>query len=537
MSILLSMVVAVWAGAQAVPPFRVGMELPSEVPVPKAVENALKDMGIGFVNFYVSNTPEHDLPEGETAAAMIALCERLNLDFALACHHRDPTEASVGAASASAARFEGVVFDELAHIRLLHPEFAPAHGEGLFADPAGFHSLQDAWQAAFDGFARLETKMRGYGSPRVVATHVWPNLLHTAARAGFTPCPKICKEFYSPVSLAIGLGAALQYGRDLWVDCDMWYFQLVPGHPPQEVESHLLLAYWLGADLVYLEGAGYNLYPAGHQGTPFSLVNAHRDGVYQLTPHGEMLKRFCREYLPRHPRPYTFRDIRPEAAIIRFEDGDFGQRSWGVPGLYGSKTLAGDADTRAWLGLWNVLTRGRTGSDGLAYFKIGAKGPKHDVRHHVEVTPSYATDPEAAALHSFFVPMNGVVVFDDCVGYDRLRGIPLLFLTGKQLSPETIEAARRCVDEGAVCVVWGPLAARCGLAENWTGGVAVMPAGKGSYVFTDDFAASEAVAEYEDWIAKEDEICYRFGRHTVILRRAASDNEVTVEVTEAAPMQ
>ncbi len=535
MIVLLSIVLAASMGSENPSSFRVGIELPSEVPVTEAVENALKDIGIDFVNFYVSNTPAHDLPEDETAVAMIALCERLGLDFALACHHRDPSEASVRATSASAAHFEGVVFDELAHIRLLHPEFAPPDAEGLFADPTDFGSLQEAWQATLDGFRRLATKMHGYGAPRVVATHVWPNLLHTAARAGFTPCPKICKEFYSPVSLAIGLGAALQYERDLWVDCDMWYFQLVPGHPPQEVWSNLLLAYWLGADLVYLEGAGYNLFPAGRQGTPFSLVNVHQDKLYQLTPHGEMLKRFCREYLPAHPRPWTFRDIRPEVAIIRFEDGDFGQRSWGVPGLYGSKTLVGDADTRAWLSLWSVLTRGCTGADGLAYFKIGAKGPKYDSRHHVEVTPSYVTDPEAAAFHSFFVPLNGVVVFDHQVGYDRIREIPLLFLAGKELSPKTVDAVRRCVKDGAVCVAWGPLATRCGLAESWASGVVVVPSGLGRYVFTGDFAAPEALAEYEEWIAKEDEIRYRFASHTVILRRAASDNEVAVETLANDP--
>ena len=263
MSLLLCIVLAAPMGVSTPPSFRVGIELPSQVPVTAAVENALKDLGVDFVNFYVSNTPAHDIPENETTAAMVALCERLGLDFALACHHRDPLKASVGAAAASSARFEGVVFDELAHIRLLHPEFAPSDGEGVFADPGEFQSLQEAWQAAFDGFARLEAKMRGYGAPGVVATHVWPNLLHTAARAGFTPCPKICKEFYSAVSLAVGLGAALQYDRDLWVDCDLWYLQLVPGHLPQEVESNLLLAYWLGADLVYLEGVGYNLLPAG----------------------------------------------------------------------------------------------------------------------------------------------------------------------------------------------------------------------------------------------------------------------------------
>ena len=38
------------------------------------------------------------------------------------------------------------------------------------------------------------------------------------------------------------------------------------------MKSNLLLAYWLGADTVYIEGAGFNLQPAGKQGIPFSLM-------------------------------------------------------------------------------------------------------------------------------------------------------------------------------------------------------------------------------------------------------------------------
>ncbi len=164
-----------------------------------------------------------------------------------------------------------------------------------------------------------------------------------------TPCPKICKEFYSPVSLAVGLGAALQYNRDLWVDVDMWYFWAVPGHPPEEVRANLQLAYWLGADLAYLEGCGYNLFPAGKQGSPFSLISRLDDQRYQLTPHGEMLKEFCIQYLPAHPRPWTFRDLQPTMAIIRFDDTDVGQKAWGVNRLYGAEGLKPDRDTAAWI--------------------------------------------------------------------------------------------------------------------------------------------------------------------------------------------
>lgn len=524
-----AVVLASGAAGQSAPAFRVGIELPSQVPVSPAVENALRDMGIGYVNFYVSNAPELEPPEGEVRAAMMDLCERLGLDFSIACHHRDPAPETVSAAVARPGdRFEGVVFDELAHIRLMNPHFAPLSEDALLADADSFTGLEDAYEKTLGGFRALRGRFEDLGAPRVVATHVWPEFLHLAARAGFTPCPKVQKEFYSSVSLAIGMGAAKQYGRDLWVDADLWYFHLVPGHPPEEMWCNLLLAYWLGADLVYLEGAGYNLLPAGRQGTPFSLVNQIMPERYQLTPHGETLKRFCRAYLPEHPRPWTFRDVRPTAAIVRFEDGDHGQASWGAGGLYGTDRLKPDADTGAWLRLWNVLTHGATGDDGLAWFKGSAPHPASDPRHHTEVTPSQATD--AAALdHTFFVPLNGVIVYDHLAGYDLLTDVPLLFLTGKDVSDTTRDAIARCVEEGAVCVAWGPLARRSGLAE-WEGGVQVETRGRGRLVVTDDFAAPKAVAEYEAFLGAPDEIRYRFGEHRVTLRKVTGNTvEVSVE--------
>ena len=92
------------------------------------------------------------------------------------------------------------------------------------------------------------------------------------------------------------------------------------------------------------------------------------------------------------------------------------------------------------------------------------------------------------------------MVFDDQVGYERIRDIPLLFLTGRQLSAQAVEGVR---GRGRSVRGLGAAGSPCGLAENWTSGVAVVPAGQGRYVFTDDFAAPEAVAEYQAWIAKK----------------------------------
>lgn len=519
------------SGANAEPPaFRVGVELPSQVPVTHAVEAALRDIGISYANYYVVAAPGSDMPEADTNRGMIDLCEKLGIDFSIACHHIDPSESTVRDAIQRAktgkARFRGVVFDELEHCRLLS-NYSPTP----VVDSSKFHTLEQAHDETLEGYRKLKARFEGWGSP-ATATHVWPVLNHTAARAGFTVCPKICKEYYSTVSLAIGIGAAKEYGRDLWADCDLWFWDLVPGHLPEEFKSNLLLAYWLGVDLVYVEGSGFNLRPAGKQGIPFSMMTEIDENTYQLTPHGEALRWFCREYVPDNPRKWTFRDIRPSIAIIRYEDTDHGQRytaDW-PDNLYGSPNLHSDRDTGAWFGLWNLITFGKTGRDGLSLFKAWVAPSGYQRAVQTDLAPSYLTRPAQADTHRFFVPLNGAVVYDELAGYDLLKGVPLLFLTGKHVSPDTMTAVSRCVEEGAVCVAWGPLAKQNGFAD-WSSGVTVVPRGKGRFVITDDFGVREVYRQIASLIGRPDEIRYRFGDHEVVLRRV-TDNEVRVELVK-----
>ena len=508
-----------------VPAFKVGIEMPSQVPVTPAVSAALKEIGITYLNYYpVALGQGTDAPAKETNDALLALCESLGIDFSIACHHLDPTDECVRDA-VKHKQFRGVVFDELEHCRVLN-NYSPIP----LVDVAKFESLPQAYEGTLAGYEKLRSKFEALGSP-VTATHIWPLMEHIAARAGFTVCPKICKETYSTISLAIGMGAAKQYGRELWADCDLWFWDLVPGHSPEEMKSNLLLAYWLGADLVYVEGSGFNLKPAGKQGIPFSLMTQIDPSTHQLTPHGEALREFCKTYLPAHPRPWTFRDVRPNIAIIRFEDTDHGQRYSGdwKDNLYGSEKLHSNRDTEAWLGLWNLLTFGKSGRDGLSLFKAWV-GPSGYQKPPVEgQTASYLTRPVQADQHRFFVPLNGAVVYDHTAGYDLLKDVPLLFLTGTEVSDATMAAIKRCVREGATCVAWGPLAAKHGFPA-WKSGVSVIKEGKGKLVLTDDFGFREVYQEIAPMIGRPDEIRYRFGEHTVVLRRV-TDNEVSVEVT------
>lgn len=521
--------IAMGGAAMAVPEFKVGIEFSTQVPVSPAIENALRAMGISYINYYVKNSADptpKELPAADVNKAMLALADRLGLDYSIACHALDPPDDCVREAVAHAKdshRYRGVVFDELEHVRQLWP-YSPVP----LTDPSKFETFQQAYDGTLAGYGKLGSKFEALGSP-VTATHVWPVMHHIAAKAGFTVCPKICKEYFSPVSLAIGMGAAKQYGRDLWADCDLWFYDMIPGHTPEEFKSNLLLAYWLGVDLVYVEGAGYNLYPAGNQGTPFSLVNKIDEDNHQLTPHGEVLRWFCKEYLPAHPRSWTFRDVKPNIAIVRFEDTCHGQRYTDFPDkLYGSDKLHSDRDTEAWFGIWNVLTFGKTGRDGLSMFKAWVGPASYERGVEKGVTPSYATRPAFADMHRFFVPLNGAVVYDDTVGYDLLRGVPLIYLTGKQVSDATMAAIRKCVTEGAVCVAWGPLAAKHGYGD-WKEGVKIIVEGKGKMILTDDFGLGAVTRETNLLVGHPDKISYRFGDNHVTLKRV-TDNEVSVLV-------
>lgn len=505
---------------EAAPPrFTVGIEMPAQTPMTPAVEDALREMGIRYINYCVSTSENAgDLPADEVNRAMLDLCERLGLDFSIACHTIDPPgECIQTARERGRGRFRGIVFDEIEHCRLMW-NYSPVP----LADYKRFETLDQAYTETLAAYEALRAKI---GAP-VTATHVWPVMHHLAAEAGFTICPKICKEAYSSVSLAIAIGAAKQYGRDLWADCDLWFYDLIPGHTAEEMKSNLLLAYWLGADLVYVEGAGYNLKPAGKAGAPFSLIDSETS---KLTPHGETLKWFCREYVPANPRKWTFRDVRPNAVIVRFDDTCHGQRYLsGFPDhLFGSPKLHSTPDTEAWLGIWNLLTFGRTGRDGLSCLKAWC-WPYGYEKVPEGKSPNYLTRPVQADLHRFFVPLNGVVVYDHKVGYDLLKGTPLIFLSGTQVSEGTMDAIRRRVNEGAVCVAWGPLAKKHGFGE-WESSVEVVDAGKGKFVITDDFQLGEVYARISGLLGRPDEIRYRFADSEVVLRRV-TDNEIAVEV-------
>jgi len=123
-----------------------------------------------------------------------------------------------------------------------------------------------------------------------------------------------------------------------------------------------------------------------------------------------------------------------------------------------------------------------------------------------------------------------VVVFDDRVTYERLRGIPVLFLSGLGISAATQEAVSRCVAEGATCV--GPCALLPAAAAGTMAPNAVRKDGAGVWVSATDFLADHVRKHVAHVLPKEDVITYQFARTRVTLRPRGGDmNALEGELT------
>lgn len=350
--------------------------------------------------------------------------------------------------------FLGFMLDECDHMQLnAHWPVVEYYGYGgrhYFADTDGL-TLDEAQEAVEKGMKDRVQKLKIDGKD-VAGEYLYPGMMHTAARAGLSASPKILKETYGPVMIAAGLGASLQYGGCFGIDCDAWWHPETVGHTDKRVESSLKLAYWAGADRIYMEG-GFGV--CGH---PSETVQP------------QLLKQFAKEYLSDRTRGYSWRDYRPEVAIIRQDDTcfDIRQKHPGeYPGpLYGH--ISAKEENTEWLNLLNLLSHGYVRNDSA----------------------SHNWECRSILARTLFAPFYKLVIFDETVTGTILDSIKLFFLTGPKISPDTMEEVRKKVKEGAACVIPERLAPKI-ISEE----VAVLDDGDGKWIIVKDFYS----LHYETW--------------------------------------
>jgi hypothetical protein len=314
--------------------------------------------------------------------------------------------------------FLGFILDELGHMQInAHWPVIDYYGYDdvhYLAETDGL-DLFSARLAVFDALAKRNIACT-VGTIPATGEFLFPVMQHTVARAGLNVAPKILKETCGPAMLAVALGAARQYGVEFWIDVDYWWHNETIGHSLERFESALKMAYWSGADKIYVEGGG--LYSKGHP-----LANQIESAYIN----------FLKQYVLTHPRPYSWRDFRPEIGIIRFDDTCFDIRQGYLgeyPGpLYGH-IPAGTANTE-WLSIWSLLSHGFIRTDSL----------------------SHQWESRRFGSRTLFVPLHNMAVYDHEVDAMTLDGLKLIFLTGEIISEETFKAVADLVRNGATCVL------------------------------------------------------------------------------------
>ena len=347
--------------------------------------------------------------------------------------------------------FLGFMLDEADHMQInAHWPVIDYYGYDdchFLAETEGL-DLLSAREVVLESLRRKNAACQVSARP-AASEHLFPIMMHTAARAGLTISPKILKETCGPIMLAVAMGAARQYNTGFWIDVDYWWHNEAIGHSVERFRSALLLAYWSGADQVYVEGgAAYsNDHPVGRD----------IEAAY---------KKFLREYIPAHPRPYTWRDFRPEIAILRFDDTCFDERQHYLgeyPGpLYGH--VPAGPENSEWLNIWSLLSHGFVRSDSA----------------------SHQWEARRFGSRTLFVPLHNVAVYDHEVRYETLAGLRLILLTGVTISAETFAAVQRCVAAGATCVLPPRLAPPGSDLENIRE-ITAIPDGDGVWLVVPEF--------------------------------------------------
>lgn len=408
-----------------------------------------------------------------------------------------------------------VTYDECEHMILSDNRFANAP-KSTFDRPFLVDTHGMDLTTSYDRLVKEATRIREEHYQNRIALQteqVWPDLFHIFARAGWIITPKLLKENISSVVLAIAMGAAIQHqdhGTSFWASPDLWNWDRYPGHSPEALRSALLMAYWLGAETIYVENLDNHGWKKRHpEADPDgSLLRWADADHYELTKHGRVVRDFYKQYVPNHPRTVNWRHYRPRVVIIRLPDGGWGQfgpeARLGEPAsrnrLLGNREMPLDEPASEWLHVWPVLTHGaaRPGAISSGNPQVYPKG-----------------------IEDFFAPIDSVAVFDHTVTASRLAEVGCIIVCGHALTPETFKAVADCAAAGATCVI-----ARRLYAAHQTGDL------PGNWLIVDDFKDPRIAATLAPFLGPPDVARFRFKDQIVEFRKGDKPDSINVQVLD-----
>jgi hypothetical protein len=172
----------------------------------------------------------------------------------------------------------------------------------------------DAFLAVANKITQLSAMYRSYGK-RLIFEMTFPDYPFAVARGGAILAPKLLKENFNDLMLAVYRGAALEYhSSELWACADLWFLDKFPTagkygpgfHTPQQLLEALQFADIAGFDYVYIE-----------------QVKALLDGSGNLTDYGKKVIEF-QTWRKTHPHG-DWRAAPIQYYVKRFPDGYWGQ--------------------------------------------------------------------------------------------------------------------------------------------------------------------------------------------------------------------
>ena len=519
-----------WAGAASDDIMRTGtgIPIPSQDPAPAPAEfvSALVDLGAEFyVHHVIPTQADHAVLLNDLAAAGIGVVlgneyGNINGPYSEGTNRYDIAADLIRAAAASGG-LAGVLYDEPEHLQIhadqyRHDDHLPHFGqtEGLTADESIAVIDRSVRRIVRD----VEAAAGGAAVP-VLAEQVFPVLFHTLARAGMTPAPKVMKESFQPLQLGTALGAAQQYGRELWVCADLWGPDVgpwptrapgFPGHSPAEFASALRLAYFFSPTRLFVENIDV-------------LVRHRGAGFFEKTVHGEVWQEFVRDFVPRHPLQWTHRDARADVALVHADDSDFGRAAR----PFGNRAAIAPETSRSVFGAWHALSHGQIPAHGSCLHIPGYDFPRHRLNAVPRSEfPLLTGAAEQTHMHGLFQPVRGVLAFDEHVGADQLADAGLVVVAGSRLPRATLDVLRRRAESGATVLIARWL---CDPERSRSATV-----GDGSWIVydsMDDAEAREAIAAHA---GPPDVWTQRFGDRELRIRPATPDGEtLDFEVADA----